>query len=1052
MFGSRFANSQPLGRSSSAGGAFGANTGNNNNNIQSGFSGFGNSGGNTTAFGGASGALNSPFGANNAQPNVNSGGLFGMPSNNSNSTAGAPTGAGNGGASLLGMNGNSAGGSIGGVGAMGMNANAGTSIKPFSPVEEKDPTTNVMNIYQSITFMNEYRNSSFEELRFQDYQAGRKFGNGAGPASSGSFTASQPGASTFGMNNQTNNSNAFQSNTFGQKPANAPAFGNNMGINSAGGLFGSNTNTGNSFGANQNSTNNAFGSNPSGGLFGGNATNNTSSGGLFGNKFGANNSNTGNGLFGQPQQQSPFGASNTIGKSAQPSGGLFGQPNTANPFSSSTSQGGGIFGQNNQQQRPGGGLFGQSNQGGAFGQNNQPQGQTSLFGQQNTGNNNSLFGNKPQSGGLFGQSNNTGSFNGSSGGLFGQNNQGQQQNGGLFGQNNQGQQAGGLFGQNNQGQQNTFGQGAQTQPGGLFGQNNQQTQQAGGLFGAKPPTSSGGLFGGGQSTQGGLLGQNQTQSMPTNGLFGQNTQQQTATSGGLFGSKPNGFGSNNTGGGLFGNNAQNTNQQGGGLFGNKTNGTGFGNSNGSIGQGVLGNNNTSTTSSQPGGLFGSSNQSTIQSGGLFGKPTQPNTFGSQPSGGLFGAKPIGQGSTTGSSLFGNNNITNNNGGGGLFGSQNQQQNSNSLLGNAIGANNNNLQLQQQDQQLKSQEQQMLVSNPYGTNDLFSKVQQTAPQTHVNVSIQVSATKIDADNKKKTDLINAYKKTPKPLFSANSTQLSLLKNVQTVPEATSKKENTSNNLNLNIDTTFQQIGSKLFEPDTSLFKAMIKTNSNAKKQKQILEITESDENSVDKPRPITDSIKNTEFSKENAENEKEEQSNIQKQILSKNNQILSDDTRKGKIDPTMEDSCDLSYVDDYYYISPSLETLSKYSPAELGNVQNLTVGHSKFGKVEFLEPVDLNGIPLGSICGDLVIFEPMALILYSNSTEKPSFGKGLNVKARVSCYNCYPLNKSTREPIKDPNHTLMKRHKERLKNAPNTHFESFDPRTGTYCFIIDHALV
>ncbi|KAL3232781.1 Uncharacterized protein RNJ44_04697 [Nakaseomyces bracarensis] len=1040
MFGSRFGNSQPFGSTANAGGAFGAAGSNANNTMQSGFSGFGAANTNSGNAFSASPALNSPFGANPPQQATgNNAGLFGMASNTNNSAnaTGNPSG------TLFGMNNNSAGGAMS-IG-MGGNANSGTAVKPFQPVEEKDPTTNVMNVYQSITFMNEYRNSSFEELRFQDYQAGRKFGNSTAAAGN-TFGAPQSAGSTFGMNNQ-NTNNAFQSNPFGQKPASAGGFGGTLGNNN--GLFGSNTNSGNNFGGAQNPTNNAFGAtNSSGGLFGNNAANNTSGGGLFGNKFGANNTNaTGpsSGLFGQSQPQaSPFGSSNTFNKPPAQSGGLFGQSNTANPFSTNSSQG--AFGQNNQQQRPGG-LFGQNNPSGAFGQNNQQQGQTGLFGQQNSANNNSLFGNKTQSGGLFGQSNATSGFN-STGGLFGQNNQSTQQSGGLFGQNNQ-TQANGLFGQNNQAQQNNFSQPVQGQSSGLFGQNNQTSQQQGGLFGNKPAGTSGGLFAGNNSNQGGLFGQNQPQTQPSTGLFGQSNQQQN-TSGGLFGSKPStGFGASNSNGGLFGNNAQSSNQTAGGLFGNKPPGSGFGTNSTASGGSMFGNN--TNTGNQTGGLFGGSNQSTLgnQSGGLFSKPAQGSSFGSQNSGGLFGSKPVGQ--TTGSSLFGNNNANNNNSNntstGGLFGSQ-QQPNSQSLLSNPAGSlNNGNLQLQQQ-----TQEQQLLISNPYGTNDLFSKVQQTTPPTQLNINIQVSATKIEADNKKKTDLVTAYKQTPKPLFTANAKQISSHNWNKDSTEITIVKEPLDVKVYSDIDNSFQKIGSKFFEPDTNLFKAMIKANGAAKKHQQKLENPSKDNELTNKPLIPGDTIAiGTGTSQNIIENVANATPNIKEKTPAVISKITPNNNGNEKDSSLAKKLNDISYVDEYYYISPSLETLCTCSPSELSNVRNLTVGHSKYGKVEFLEPVNLTGTPLGSICGDLVIFEPMSLLLYSNTTDKPAFGDGLNVKARVFCYDCYPLNKSTREPIKDPDHIIMKRHIERLKNTPNTQFESFDPHSGTYVFTVDHAL-
>uniref|UniRef100_UPI0001DD3782 Nucleoporin NUP116 n=1 Tax=Candida glabrata TaxID=5478 RepID=UPI0001DD3782 len=149
--------------------------------------------------------------------------------------------------------------------------------------------------------------------------------------------------------------------------------------------------------------------------------------------------------------------------------------------------------------------------------------------------------------------------------------------------------------------------------------------------------------------------------------------------------------------------------------------------------------------------------------------------------------------------------------------------------------------------------------------------------------------------------------------------------------------------------------------------------------------------------------------------------------------------------------DLEFVDENYYISPSLDTLATLSKYEIQKVENLVVGNKQYGKIEFLDPVDLSDIPLGSICDDLVVFQPMSVLLYNNSTNVPEKGKGLNVRARISCYNCYPLDKSTRKPIKDPNHRIMERYSEKLKKIPHTHFESYDPASGTYCFTVDHAL-
>ena len=332
---------------------------------------FGNFGNQTSnsPFGmsGSTTANGTPFGQSQLTNNNASGSIFGGMGNNTALSAGS--------ASVV------------------PNSTAGTSIKPFTTFEEKDPTTGVINVFQSITCMPEYRNFSFEELRFQDYQAGRKFGtsqNGTGTTFNNPQGTTNTGFGIMGNNNST--TSATTGGLFGQKPATG-MFGTGTG---SGGGFGSGaTNSTGLFGSSTNlSGNSAFGANKpatSGGLFG-NTTNNPTNGTNNTGLFGQQNSNTNGGLFGQ--QQNSFGANNVS------NGGAFGQVNR------------GAFPQQ-QTQQGSGGIFGQSNanaNGGAFGQ------------QQGTG---ALFGAKPASGGLFGQSAGSKAFGmntnptGTTGGLLG---------------------------------------------------------------------------------------------------------------------------------------------------------------------------------------------------------------------------------------------------------------------------------------------------------------------------------------------------------------------------------------------------------------------------------------------------------------------------------------------------------------------------------------------------------------------------------------------------------------------------------------------------------
>ncbi len=62
---------------------------------------------------------------------------------------------------------------------------AGTSIAKFEPVIERDPSGPVT--IHSISAMPVYKDKSFDELRWEDYQAGRK-GAGAATATTGTGT------------------------------------------------------------------------------------------------------------------------------------------------------------------------------------------------------------------------------------------------------------------------------------------------------------------------------------------------------------------------------------------------------------------------------------------------------------------------------------------------------------------------------------------------------------------------------------------------------------------------------------------------------------------------------------------------------------------------------------------------------------------------------------------------------------------------------------------------------------------------------------------------
>ncbi|KAG0373483.1 hypothetical protein BGX24_011638 [Mortierella sp. AD032] len=139
----------------------------------------------------------------------------------------------------------------GGAGMMGggMNPNqagSGTANPPFSPFVEKDLSSGQNSHYQSITAMPAYRNFSFEELRMQDYQQGRKF-----PGQAGGF-----GATTTGFGQQQ------QPTTTGFGGAPTTAFGGGAAANPLGGFGAGSTGFGGAANTGFGGATNAFGAAP----------------------------------------------------------------------------------------------------------------------------------------------------------------------------------------------------------------------------------------------------------------------------------------------------------------------------------------------------------------------------------------------------------------------------------------------------------------------------------------------------------------------------------------------------------------------------------------------------------------------------------------------------------------------------------------------------------------------------------------------------------------------------------------------------------------------
>ncbi|PFH58897.1 hypothetical protein XA68_13064 [Ophiocordyceps unilateralis] len=829
--------------------------------------------------------------------------------------------------------------------------------------------------------------------------------------------------------NSTNQSNSFQNILF-QDPYRKWSAeelrladyvqGRRHGNASGAGAFGVSSGFGGGFGSN-NQTTSAFGttSNTSGGLFGASNANNTSGG--FGQPaatgaFGANSGNASGGLF----------ANNN-----KPSGGLFG--NTANQqsgglFGSGT---GGGFGANNSNNNAfggntntGGGLFGSNNQA------NKPQGTGFSFGNTNANNNASAFGSN--TGGAFGTAN-TG-------------------NSGLFGGSNNQPAGGGLFGnaQQQQQQPNT-----NSPFGSAFGaQNQNQNQQS--LFGnALQKPASGGLFGSAATNNtpsGGLFGNANNQQQGTS-AFGTNNN--TSTTGGLFGApKPS------TTTSLFG--AANTNQAnatGTGLFGG------------------LGSNNQ-TQAASGSSLFGSTNNAQQKSGGLFGTPNQ----------------------VSGSSLFGGGNSQIQ--GGSLFGnSANQQQTQAPGFGGSLLGST---------QQVGNAPQGLTANlndvSAYGSPSLFAglsggEVSNPGPlATPLNNSSKPRRSSILPMYKLAPSAASRFATPQKRGFgfsysSFGTPGASPSGSISSTPGAlgrsllgpgsngTLNKSMSTNNLRRSFNAedsilapgAFSSSSNSRWYGSTGSKKLVINRDirsdlfSTPQRDKQLADGSASarklskrvsfDTSNVEAENgtPLRNALpapEDTPTSQSDGSTPRQKRSSAgangtktpeMEQV--KGNELAVVHEEDHVATPESPDTPGRDRAPGAYWTEPAREELISMNRMQRQRIAGFTVGRANVGSIAFKVPVDISGIDIDQLCGSVVVLEPRSATVYPNQAKKPPVGRALNVPATIVLEQSWPRGGRDRRTSSD--FKRFSRHVERLREIPDTTFESFDEDTGTWTFSVEH---
>ncbi|KAH8553434.1 nucleoporin autopeptidase-domain-containing protein [Umbelopsis sp. PMI_123] len=683
-----------------------------------------------------------------------------------------------------------------------------------------------------------------------------------------------------------------------------------------------------------------------------------------------------------------------------------------------------------------GGAFGAT--GGFGGQTSTPFGQsaaTNTFGMPSTSTAGSAFG---QSTGGFGQ--NTGGFG--------------QANTGGFGSANAGT-TGGLFGQQTATSAPAFGstQPANTGFGGTsFGQQPQQQQQQSTGFGSTATPG----FGASNAAKPFSFGSTPATSQASTGFgaagaspFGQQPQQQQQSVGGLFGqaaqSTPS-FGQQATGTGFgFGQKpAAQTTTGGFGGFGASTANkpattfsfgsaappatstaapTGFGGFGANTGAAGFG-----STGAASGGLFGASKPAA--STGLFGSTTQPTTFGGFGStantglgSGLFGTKPA-TSNVAAPSLFGNTQQTT-----GGFGFGNQLANTANTFSLPATGGLTTFGTTGLQQQPNANQQPPLYASldkyPYGYNPLFENL-----PAGTNTSERSSSVAVSEEPSKKLSTTPHFMITPRSATKIKLRGYSFTPTGELVSRKTGGLDGISDDAVLRPEA---------FAPRPSIKRLVINKKVSPSELSTATNSGAGVLSTGSKAKVVFDPHLEYIATQDQANNDTRESTK------SDNKASTSEPSKPANRNTAFSDNA----IAQGYYIKPSLQVLGNQSRQQLKNVKNLVIGLKGVGEITFEGPVDLSEIDLDQIMVGIVNFQPKTCTVYPDEDAKPPQGQGLNVPATIKLEKCYPVDKTTKQPITDPQHPRVIAIIRKLRAVPETEFIDFDASTGTWTFKVQH---
>ena len=140
--------------------------------------------------------------------------------------------------------------------------------------------------------------------------------------------------------------------------------------------------------------------------------------------------------------------------------------------------------------------------------------------------------------------------------------------------------------------------------------------------------------------------------------------------------------------------------------------------------------------------------------------------------------------------------------------------------------------------------------------------------------------------------------------------------------------------------------------------------------------------------------------------------------------------------------------EYYTSPPCVEIIRHLSPTSQLVVEEFSITRKGFGQIRFPGSTNLTGMDLDQI----VFIDEKEVTVYPLGRKKPGDGLGLNKNAIISLMRVWPIDKTSRKPIYDPDKILATRYYEKVEKCTEklgAHFIDYDIQNGIWTFRVDH---